>query len=85
MLNNSTIHGLAASAAARLRAGGWPVRLVGNFTGRLPYTTVFYDPGQQAAARQLARDFPAVRAVLPRFAGLPGTGLTVVLTRDVAG
>lgn len=89
MLNNSTVRGLAAQAAAGFRADGWQVRSIGDFTGRLPYTTVFYGPGEVGAARQLAREFPGVRSVQPRFAGLPGAGLpgeglTVVLTRDFA-
>lgn len=81
VLNNSTVPGLASRAAARFRADGWPVTGIGNVTGQTPYTTVFYGPGQEAAARGLAREFPGVRSVQPRTAGLPGSGLTVVLTR----
>jgi len=82
VLNNSTESGLAADAAARFRAGGWTVATVGNFTGRIPETTVYYDPGQEPVARALAAQFPAIARVLPRFAGLPGAGLTVVVTRE---
>jgi hypothetical protein len=58
----------------------------GNFTGRLPVTTVFSQPGNEAAARTLARQFPKVTAVEPAPTSLKtGTVLTVVLTRYFAG
>lgn len=84
VLNNSRHPGMAAQAASRLQGGGHPIAAVGNFTGRIPMTTVYYEPGQEDAARALAAAFPAVRRVLPRFPGLPGSGLTVVVTRDFA-
>ena len=82
VLNNSRISHLAARVAADLRAHGWPVRKTGNFTGRVRATTVYYAPGQRAAAVALSRVFHQVRRVAPRFAGLPGHGLTLVVTRD---
>jgi hypothetical protein len=82
VLNNSRVPGLAARAAQRFEAGGWPVRETGNLRGRIRATTVYYPPGQEAAARELAGRFPGVARVLPRLANLPGTGLTVVVTRD---
>jgi hypothetical protein len=82
VLNNSRIHDLASRAAADFRSGGWPVRGTGNFRGRVAMTTVYYASGQEASARRLAAEFPKVRRVAPRFAGLPGSGLTVVVTRD---
>ena len=81
VLNNSRFTGLARRAAARYRAGGWLVAVTGNFTGRLRATTVYFAPGQQGSATRFARQFGVAR-VLPRFPGLPGSGLTVVLTRD---
>lgn len=46
-------------------------------------TTVYYGPGQEAAAAELRREFPAIADAKPRYAGLPGApGMTVVLTRD---
>ncbi len=81
VLNNSRLTGLARRAAARYRAGGWPVAVIGNFTGRLRATTVYFAPGQQGSASRFAKQFGVTR-VLPRFPGLPGYGLTVVLTRD---
>jgi hypothetical protein len=82
VLNNSRIPLLAARAADRFSAAGWPVAATGNYRGRLSATTVFYGPGQEASARALAARFPGVERVQPRTATLPGSGLTVVLTRD---
>jgi transposase-like protein len=82
VLNNSRRTGLAHEAAAQVARGGWPVAHVGNFTGRIAESTIYYAAGQRGAAVVFARQFPAVRRVLPRFAGLPGSGLTLVVTRD---
>ena len=82
VLNNSRIFHLAAHVAADLRAHGWPVRMTGNFTGRIRATTVYYAPGERASAERLAHAFAQIRRVEPRFAGLPGQGLTLVVTRD---
>lgn len=86
VLNNSTISGLADRAARDAQTRGWQVAQVGNFAGRLPATTVYYTPGsatEEAAARQLAREFPQVAQVLPRYAGLPPTpaGIVLVVTQ----
>ena len=82
VLNNSRIPTLAQTAAGRYRAGGWPVATIGSFRGRIVATTVYYLPGQRQQAREVAAAFGIPR-VLPRFAGLPGSGLTVVVTRDL--
>jgi hypothetical protein len=87
VLNNSTISGLADRAAGEVQNRGWQVAQVGNFAGRLPTTTVYYTPGDaagQAAANELAREFPQVDQVLPRYAGLPPTpaGIVLVVTKD---
>jgi len=82
VLNNSRRTGLAARAAAQLSGGGWPIRQVGNFTGRIRVSTAYYAPGQESVARNLARQFHAIQRVLPRFSGLPGSGLTLVVTRE---
>lgn len=84
VLNNSRRAGLADIAAARFRAGGWPVKATGNFRGRIPVTTVYYEAGQEAAARELARRFDGIARVRPRFATLPARGLVVVVTREYA-
>jgi len=84
VLNNSRIHNLASDTAKKFHAAGWPIADVGNFTGQVSETTVYFEPGnakQRAAAHHLAEEFPKITRVAPRFAGLPGHGLTVVLTR----
>lgn len=84
VLNNSRVTGLADRSADRFRAGGWPVRATGNYRGGVvAQTTVYYAPGQLASAQRFARQFDIPR-VRPRFAGLPSTGMTVVVTRDYA-
>ncbi|MDQ1694712.1 MAG: hypothetical protein QOJ03_65 [Frankiaceae bacterium] len=82
VLNNSRRSGLASRAAAQLSSGGWRIAEVGNFTGRIPVSTVYYVPGQKAVAQNLAHQFPAIQRVHPRFSGLPGSGLTLVVTRE---
>jgi hypothetical protein len=82
VLNNSTIDGLGLRAASDFRNGGWTVAGVGNLSGRLRDTTVYYEPGYAEQARALAAQFPQVHRVLPRIDGLPGAArLTVVVTR----
>jgi hypothetical protein len=83
VLNNSKVNRLAAKAAEDFSRSGWTIAGTGNLGGRLAVTTVYYGPGQQAAATALRAQFPAIRAAAPRYAGLPGDGgLTVVVTRD---
>ena len=82
VLNDSTVSGLATQTAAQFHAAGWPIAEIGNLQGETPVTTVYYAPGERAAAEELARQFPGIRDVEPRYAGLPGADLTVVLTGD---
>lgn len=82
VLNNSRRTGLAHRAAAQVAAGGWPIKQIGNFTGRIRISTVYYAPGQAQVAHKFAHQFSAVQRVLPRFHGLPGSGLTLVVTRE---
>jgi hypothetical protein len=82
VLNNSRVKNLAARSAERFEAGGWPVSGRGNYSGgTIAETTVYYAAGQRASAQRFAEQF-GIGRVLPRFSGLPGDGLTVVLTRD---
>jgi hypothetical protein len=82
VLNNSRRTGLAHRAAAQVANGGWSIKQIGNFTGRIRVSTVYYAPGQARVARKFAHRFSAVQRVLPRFRGLPGSGLTLVVTRE---
>jgi len=83
VLNNSRVKELAAQVAPRFEAKGWRVTQVGNFNqSQIPVTTVFYSSGRKAQAQQLQEQFPGIRDVRPRFAGLPDDQLTVILTRD---
>jgi hypothetical protein len=87
VLNNSKIKGLAATAADDLRANGWQVGEIGNYSAtNLPETTVFYRPGtdEEAAARALASTFGL--AVEPRIDTLADhpAGVIVVVTNDYA-
>lgn len=84
VLNSSRIKGLATSAARDLRAAGWqvPEGNIDNTRLRVGVTTVYYPPGQEAAARRLMREVPAVQQMRVRPSGLNGTGLTVVVTRE---
>jgi hypothetical protein len=88
VLNNSTIKGLAAKAADDLRADGWQVGEIGNYSAtNLPETTVFFRPGtadEEAAARELASAFGLeVQPRLDTLAGEP-PGVIVVVTSDYA-
>ncbi len=85
VLNNSKIKGLATTAGDDLKADGWRVVGVGNYSAtNLPETTVFYRPGtsEEAAARALAAAFGL--AVQPRIDTLAGepAGVIVVVTID---
>jgi hypothetical protein len=83
VLNNSRITGLAHEVAAQVEARGWRIGIIGNMQGALPVTTVFYSPGDEAAAQHLAREFPSIQSIQPNaVAHLTQTGITLVLTRD---
>lgn len=82
--NNSTIRGLAARAAEDIRAAGWAVREVSNYSGGIiPTTTVYYDDeSQRSAADALGESFGM--RVEPRFGGIRDAtpGLIVIVTND---
>jgi hypothetical protein len=79
VLNETTIRGLAAQVAAVLRSKYWVVTGIGNWTGWIGSTTVYYPPGMEAAARSLAHDL-AVGRMRPSVPGMLFNRLTVVLT-----
>jgi hypothetical protein len=81
VLNETTQTGLAAEVAQHLRSLGWTVTGVGNWRGNISTTTVYYSPGQLAAARRLAYDL-GVSRLRPAVPGMLDNHLTVVLTSD---
>ncbi|MFI7676080.1 LytR C-terminal domain-containing protein [Actinophytocola sp. NPDC049390] len=87
VLNNSKIKGLAATAGEDLKADGWQVVGIGNYSAtNLPETTVFFRPGtsEEAAARALAAAFGlAVEPRIDTLADQPA-GVLVVVTNDYA-
>lgn len=83
--NNSTVDGLAASTADRLRDEGWNITDVRNYdSGLIPQSTIYYGstPGEKQAAEKLGQEmgFPAA----PRFDGIVDAppGVIVILTGD---
>jgi hypothetical protein len=85
VLNNTSTSGLAETAAARFRQGGWTATTGGNFEGSILSTAAYYDPsvpGAQAAATALQSQFPAIKRVKPRFTGLPEGPIIVIVTTD---
>jgi hypothetical protein len=88
VLNNSKIKGLAAKAADELRADGWQVENVGNYSGGvIPTTTVYFRPGtdEEPAARAIGAAFGM--RVEPRFEGIQDSapGVIVIVTNDYTG
>jgi hypothetical protein len=86
--NNSTISGLAARAAADLRADGWNVAEISNYPyGIIPTTTAFYTPGtdEETAAKAIANWFNMKAE--PRFEGIQDAspGVIVIVTNDYQG
>jgi cytoskeletal protein RodZ len=85
VLNQTGRAGLAGQVATRLRGRGWTVPAVGNFRGVVPATTVYYPPGQEAAAQAAAESLPTTPRIRPRFGNLSTTRLTVVVTDTYPG
>jgi hypothetical protein len=85
VLNQTSRAGLAGKVATRLRGEGWTVPAVGNFRGVVPATTVYYPPGQEAAAQTAAEGLPTAPRIRPRFGNLSTTRLTVVVTDTYPG
>ena len=83
VLNNSTVQGLAARSADRVRNVGFAVSGIGNLYGQHARTTVYYRPGYAAQANLLAGSLRGLQAVTPAPGWLPGrTALTLVVTSD---
>jgi hypothetical protein len=88
VLNATAINGLAAKAAAAIKAQGWETPGVGAYkAGDIAASTVFFtqgDENQRQAAVQLVDQFPQLTGPAQRFfelpAGVTAPGLVVVLT-----
>ena len=84
MLNSTRTAGLAAKAAATLRAAGWTVAATGNYRQAQPPTTVYYPGDLEATARAVAADLG--RSVRVQQSSQFGADrLTVVLGTDFSG
>ena len=81
--NNSNIHGLAASTAAKAQGAGWNVVGADNWYGTIAASTVYYPPKLKAAAKLMALDL-GLHRVVPAAGGMRLDRLTVILTADAA-
>jgi hypothetical protein len=79
VFNQTSISGLAAETATGFESAGWNVVGVDNWIGRVPTDTVYYYPGDRAAAERLSADFPDIGRVWPASAPMPAGALTVIL------
>ena len=79
VFNQTTITGLAAETATSFESAGWNVVGVDNWIGRVPSDTVYFYPGDRAAAERLSKDFPEFSRVWPASAPMPAGALTVIL------
>jgi type IV secretory pathway VirB10-like protein len=78
--NGTRTTGLAARAAAQVRAAGWTVASVGNWRSTtVGDTTIFYGSGDQAVAQRLARELSGDQEVAPALSGMSTTRLTLVV------
>ncbi len=79
VFNQTSISGLAAETANSLESAGWNVVGVDNWVGSVPTDTVYFYPGERAAAERLSNDFPDIERVWPASAPMPAGALTVIL------
>lgn len=79
VLNQSAGSGAAESTAEGLRGRGWRIGRVGDFSGNIRTTTIYFPPGLRSDARELAAEFEAEPRILPGFSSLSPRRLTVIL------
>jgi hypothetical protein len=85
VLNNSRRTGLAATVASEVQAKGWTIALIGNLRGQVSEPTVYYSPGNRAAAKHLASEFTSITRIAPAAdLGISAPGVTLVLTQSWA-
>jgi LytR cell envelope-related transcriptional attenuator len=82
--NNSGIHGLAGSTAAKAQGAGWQVVGSDNWYGTIEASTVYYPERLHDAAKLLAKDL-GIGRLRPSIAPMRGDRLTVILTSDYRG
>jgi len=79
--NNSNIHGLAASTAAKAQGAGWNVVGADNWYGTITSSTVYFPERLHRAAKALGRDL-GISRLKPAISPMRGDRLTVILTGD---
>ena len=79
VFNQTSVTGLAQQVSSQLEAAGWNVSGYDNWRGFVPQDTVYFYPGDRAAAQQLSRSFPGIGRVWPASSPMPGGALTVIL------
>ncbi len=79
VLNASGRAGAANKVASTLVAAGWRVDRTAIWSSRPPATTVYYPPGQRAAAVRVAAVL-GVERINPRYRALPRSVLVVVIS-----
>jgi hypothetical protein len=79
VLNNSGVQGAAKAFSAKVTASGWTLGGIGNWTGSIGATTVYYPSGLQDQAELLATDVDIDR-VRPSVAPMRMDRLTIILS-----
>lgn len=82
--NNTARKGLAEDVATRARQAGWTVAGRDNWRGKIVTSTVYYPPGMQAEATQLAKDI-GITSTKDALPNMKKDRLSVILTSDYAG
>jgi hypothetical protein len=82
VLNGTTVPGLAASYALKVRSAGWSVVSVGTWRStRVATTTIFYPSGDRASAARLAKELSGNQEIASALSGMSQSGLTIVVAR----
>lgn len=82
VLNGTTVPGLAASYALKVRSAGWSVVSVGNWRSTtVATTTIFYPSGKRTSAARLAKELSGNQEIAAALSGMTDRGLTIVVAR----
>jgi hypothetical protein len=82
--NNTNIHGLAGSVAAKAATIGWDVVGADNWMGTVPATTVYYPAKLEAAGKKLALDLGIKRTHLAEAGSMKPDRLTIIVTAPLS-